>query len=82
MAGVDVIIVGAGISGLTAAYELSKTASDLKLLILEASELIGGRCKSVSLKCTKGTDRWDIGKTSKIAGLCKVLQYVQTDFDF
>ena len=39
----DLIIVGAGLSGLTAAYEANKlTNSSLKILLLEASPYFGG----------------------------------------
>ncbi|XP_043461627.1 uncharacterized protein LOC122498110 [Leptopilina heterotoma] len=39
----DVIIVGAGLTGLTAAYNLLKKEVGLDVLILEATEKIGGR---------------------------------------
>lgn len=39
----DVIIVGAGIAGLSAAYTLKKKASSLKILILEARNRVGGK---------------------------------------
>lgn len=38
----DVIVVGAGIAGLTAAYTLKKKADSLKILILEARNRVGG----------------------------------------
>jgi hypothetical protein len=39
----DVIIVGAGISGLTAGYTLKKSLKDIKLLIIEAKDRVGGK---------------------------------------
>lgn len=44
----DVIIVGAGICGLTAALELADTGK--KILVLEADEIPGGRAKTVRLE--------------------------------
>ena len=43
----DVIIVGAGISGLAAAYELKKNP-DIDVLVLEAGDRIGGRIWTVN----------------------------------
>ena len=42
-----VVIVGAGIAGLTCARELSKHNDHLNVTILEASDRIGGRVKSI-----------------------------------
>jgi len=45
MEGVDVVIVGAGISGLCAGHELKKMGVNVK--ILEATEVVGGRLKTL-----------------------------------
>ena len=45
-----VVIVGAGIAGLTCARELSKYNKHLNVTILEASDRIGGRVKSIETK--------------------------------
>ncbi len=45
----DVIVIGAGISGLVAAQRLVATANELKVLVLEARDRIGGRVYSTSL---------------------------------
>ncbi|XP_038045792.1 probable flavin-containing monoamine oxidase A isoform X2 [Patiria miniata] len=58
----DVVIIGAGLSGLTAAYTLLKHDSNLKLRILEASDRIGGQILTKELKCGNGeTDQFDFG---------------------
>lgn len=40
---IDVLIIGAGISGLVTAYKCLKKDSSLKILIVEASDRIGGQ---------------------------------------
>ena len=45
--GYDVLIVGAGMSGLTAAKELLRGQPELKVLILEATDRIGGRARTL-----------------------------------
>ena len=45
----DVIIVGAGIAGINTAYQLKKKQKDLKILMLEKAEKIGGRVQSINL---------------------------------
>ncbi|XP_067936733.1 amine oxidase [flavin-containing] A-like [Watersipora subatra] len=62
----DVICVGAGYSGLTAAYKLLKARPNLKVCVLEAKDRVGGRTVSQKLKCAdaEGNDdewEWDLG---------------------
>jgi monoamine oxidase len=59
----DVIIVGAGIAGASAAYHLKKTCSKLRILVIEAKNRVGGRTQTVDLKCSEdGTkSKWDVG---------------------
>lgn len=57
----DVIIIGAGISGLTAARFLLKKDPNLHVLVLEAKDRVGGRTLSVEMKSSTGTDTWDLG---------------------
>ncbi|MGN0267461.1 MAG: NAD(P)/FAD-dependent oxidoreductase [Lachnospiraceae bacterium] len=53
----EVVIIGAGPAGLTAAYELLKQDSGCKVMILEESDAIGGISRTV---CYHG-NRMDIG---------------------
>ena len=43
----DVIIVGAGLSGLSAVYKLNQRCPEMKILILEANDRIGGRTEAI-----------------------------------
>lgn len=61
-AGKKVIILGGGLAGMTAAYELSKSGYDCT--ILEARERAGGRCWSIR----KGSISNEIGTPQQIAG--------------
>lgn len=59
----DVVIIGAGIAGLSAGYYLKKAKKDLKILVLEAKNRVGGRTNTIELKCNKNGDKkkWDAG---------------------
>lgn len=51
------VIIGAGPAGLTAAYELLKKSDDIKPIILEAENYVGG----ISRTATYKGNRMDIG---------------------
>lgn len=53
----NVIIIGAGPAGLTAAYELLEQSKDVKVTVLEESDVIGGISRTV----VHGQNRIDIG---------------------
>ncbi|XP_059214605.1 LOW QUALITY PROTEIN: probable flavin-containing monoamine oxidase A [Centropristis striata] len=57
----DVIIVGAGLSGLSAAHLLRKRNAGLKILILEGKDRVGGRTLSLEIPAANGVDCWDFG---------------------
>ncbi|XP_050393630.1 probable flavin-containing monoamine oxidase A isoform X2 [Patella vulgata] len=58
----DVVIIGAGLSGLAAAYHLLDQQDSLKIVVLEAKDRIGGRIKTVQLKSVGDcVDLWDVG---------------------
>jgi monoamine oxidase len=50
----DVIVIGAGVSGATAAYTLKKQCKDLKILIIEGKDRVGGRTHTIELKTANG----------------------------
>ncbi|KAK6038577.1 amine oxidase [Cooperia oncophora] len=50
----DVIVVGAGLAGLSAAREVLKLEPTLRVLVLEAKERVGGRTLSVPMKAARG----------------------------
>ena len=57
---VDVLVVGGGISGLTAAYRLLRH-SNLSVLVLEANDRVGGRTVNLPLpgeNITEGGGQW------------------------
>ena len=59
----DVIVIGAGIAGSSAAYLLKKKRASLRVLVLEAKDRVGGRTQSLDLKCSADgqRSRWDVG---------------------
>uniref|UniRef100_A0A3P9QF62 Amine oxidase n=1 Tax=Poecilia reticulata TaxID=8081 RepID=A0A3P9QF62_POERE len=57
----DVVIVGAGLSGLSAAHLLTKRDAKLRILILEGKDRVGGRTVSSEIPAADGADRWDFG---------------------
>lgn len=46
----DVIVIGGGLSGLTAAYYLLENKADCRILVLEAKDRVGGRTLTVQLQ--------------------------------
>lgn len=58
----DVIIIGAGLSGLSAAYYLRKRDRSIRVVVLEAKDRIGGRTLTRQLLAADGTkDFFDVG---------------------
>lgn len=67
----DVIVVGAGLSGLSAAFELVE--KEKKVLLLEARDFVGGRCSSWEengMKVESGLHRF-LGFYEELPFLCK-----------
>ncbi|XP_049826249.1 probable flavin-containing monoamine oxidase A [Aethina tumida] len=50
----DVVIIGGGLSGITAAFTLLEKVPSLNVLILEAKDNIGGRTQNVNLQVKNG----------------------------
>ncbi|KAF7656324.1 hypothetical protein LDENG_00042570, partial [Lucifuga dentata] len=57
----DIIVVGAGLSGLSAAHLLRKKNAKLRVLILEAKDRVGGRTLTNQIPAANGVDSWDFG---------------------
>nr|XP_054762647.1 probable flavin-containing monoamine oxidase A [Lytechinus pictus] len=57
----DVLVVGAGLSGLTAAYRIQQNVPGCKVIVLEAKDRIGGRTMTVEMQGAHGPDSWDLG---------------------
>lgn len=59
----DVIIVGAGLAGLSASYHLKERNDNLNVLIIEGKSRIGGRTQTVELKVDKNGSKanFDLG---------------------
>ncbi|XP_026030095.1 probable flavin-containing monoamine oxidase A [Astatotilapia calliptera] len=57
----DVIVVGAGLSGLSAAHWLKKRDASMEILILEGKDRVGGRTVTAKLPAASGVDCWDLG---------------------
>ncbi|XP_066507699.1 probable flavin-containing monoamine oxidase A [Hoplias malabaricus] len=57
----DVVVVGAGLSGLTAAHALRKKNQQLEVLVVEAKGRVGGRTLAQRLPAAHGVDTWDMG---------------------
>ncbi|RCN52206.1 hypothetical protein ANCCAN_01638, partial [Ancylostoma caninum] len=57
----DVVIVGAGLTGLTAARELKKKAPEARIKLLEARDEVGGRIRAKTMKTSEGEALVDTG---------------------
>ncbi len=58
---VDVVIVGAGLAGLSAAHSLRTANQGISVVVLEASERVGGRVVTREMESASGRDFWDLG---------------------
>ncbi|VDL72521.1 unnamed protein product [Nippostrongylus brasiliensis] len=77
----DVIVVGAGIAGLTAAKELLMAEPSLRVLVLEATGRVGGRMLTVPIKTLGGrTLNVDLGAsliTQSQTNIMKIIERYQ-----
>jgi monoamine oxidase len=70
----DVIIIGGGISGLSAAKTLYDQNPAIKLLILEGRNRLGGRLKSITTESGKVVDLGGMWVGPKQTFICKLLE--------
>ncbi|XP_026153844.1 probable flavin-containing monoamine oxidase A isoform X2 [Mastacembelus armatus] len=57
----DVIVVGAGLSGLSAAHLLRKRDPSLRIVVVEGKGRVGGRTVTTEIPAASGVDCWDFG---------------------
>ncbi|XP_072028108.1 probable flavin-containing monoamine oxidase A isoform X2 [Amphiura filiformis] len=57
----DVIVIGAGIAGMTAAYRILQADQNARVLVLEAKDRVGGRTDTLEMNAALGKDVWDLG---------------------
>ncbi|KAK7507774.1 hypothetical protein BaRGS_00000739 [Batillaria attramentaria] len=58
----DVVVIGAGLSGLSCALYLTEIDRGLRVIVLEAKDRIGGRTLTEQLNAADGSkDFWDLG---------------------
>ncbi|XP_062410643.1 probable flavin-containing monoamine oxidase A [Sardina pilchardus] len=73
----DVVIVGAGLSGLNAAHLLLQRDANLKVLVLEGKERVGGRTLTQDVPAAGGLDRWDLGGQWVSSSQTHVMQLIE-----
>lgn len=71
----DVLIIGAGVSGLMAGIELAKNGK--KVILLEKESVVGGQCKTEVLKKNNETYRFDYGGHRFITNNEVLLSFVE-----
>lgn len=72
-----VVVVGAGLSGLSAARRLQKRNPQLSVLVLEARDRVGGRTVSKDLPAANGVDQWDMGGQWVSSSQTHVMELIQ-----
>nr|XP_022920622.1 amine oxidase [flavin-containing] A [Onthophagus taurus] len=84
----DVIIIGGGIAGLSAALNIIERDQMLSVLILEATDSIGGRAKPIPIECKSNVSTFDSGghfvsrRQTHLMNLLKRLDMEVVDYNF
>ncbi|XP_022085207.1 probable flavin-containing monoamine oxidase A isoform X2 [Acanthaster planci] len=73
---VNVVIVGAGLAGLAAAHSLRSANQGISILVLEASDRVGGRILTRELKSNTGRNFWDLGAQWISGSQIKMMQLI------
>ncbi|XP_072015750.1 probable flavin-containing monoamine oxidase A isoform X2 [Amphiura filiformis] len=58
---VDVVVVGAGLAGLSAAYYIHNADRGIDMVVLEAKDRVGGRLHTKEMKAKDGVEFYDFG---------------------
>ncbi|XP_023647001.1 probable flavin-containing monoamine oxidase A isoform X2 [Paramormyrops kingsleyae] len=73
----DVVIVGAGLSGLSAARYLRERDARLRVLLLEGKDRVGGRTVTLQIPAAHGDDSWDFGGQWVSSSQTSVMELIQ-----
>ena len=74
---VDIIVVGAGLSGLVAAESLKSRDANLSILVLEAARQVGGRTAANEINVANGpSTEVDVGGEWLIGSQINLLQLI------
>ncbi|XP_072014591.1 amine oxidase [flavin-containing] A-like [Amphiura filiformis] len=73
----DVVIIGAGLSGLVAAYTVLKQIPSAKVVVLESTDHIGGPIVCRDMKTADGTGVFDLGSARVGTAQTEMLEFIK-----
>uniref|UniRef100_A0A6C0LC71 Amine oxidase domain-containing protein n=1 Tax=viral metagenome TaxID=1070528 RepID=A0A6C0LC71_9ZZZZ len=77
---IDIVIIGGGIAGLYCAYKIKKMDPSKKILLLEASDRLGGRAGNVNFHGEQVAIGAGIGRKNKDKLLLSILKELNVQF--